>query len=183
VTPIDKIAKEQAEKIYNEYSKFVYRVALFLTKSKVLADDVSQETFIQAFRNYHMYDKNKPFEPWIYKITVNTSRNMCRKSKWLSFFGSYNDKPSVDTIDDTIFKEHEKADLWAEINKLSLKSREVIVLHYYLDMKLEDVSATLDIPLGTCKSRLNTALTSLRKNLNENQVFNTIKGGKCHEAI
>lgn len=130
-----------------------------------------------------MYDKTKPFEPWIYRITVNTSRNMYRKSKWLCFFGSMNEKESDVLIEDTFFKEHQKADLWAEINKLSLKSREVVVLHYYLDMKLEDVSAALSIPIGTCKSRLNSALTSLRRNIKEEPTFKIGKGGKYHEAI
>lgn len=183
ISTIESISKKHAEQLYSKYSSYVYRIALFLTKSKSLAEDVTQETFIQVFKKYHMYDLNRPFEPWIYKITINTCRNMYRKSKWLSFIGHPQEQESNDLIDETFFKEQEKIELWEEINKLSQKSREVIVLHFYLDMKLNEVSTVLNIPLGTCKSRLNTALTSLRKNFKDSNKIHIIKGGKYDEAI
>lgn len=161
----------------------MFRVALFLMKSKTLAEDVTQETFIQVYKKYYLYNLNKPIEPWIYRITINTARNMCRKNKWLSFFGHYQEQESGDLIEETFFKLQERTELWCEINKLSLKSREVIVLHYYLGMKLNEVSAILNIPLGTCKSRLNFALSSLRKNINENVQINFVEGGEYNGAI
>jgi RNA polymerase sigma-70 factor (ECF subfamily) len=180
----ESITKEYAEQIYNEYSSFVYKVALFLIKSRTLAEDITQETFIQVFRKYHLYDSNKPFEPWIYRITINTYHNMSRKSRWLSFFGQQKEQQSNDLIEDTFFKEQEKANLWEEINKLSHKSREVIVLHFYLGMKLIEVSEVLNIPIGTCKSRLNSALNSLRKTCKDStQNPYIIKGGEVNEAI
>ncbi|HEX2925879.1 MAG TPA: sigma-70 family RNA polymerase sigma factor [Ruminiclostridium sp.] len=67
------MSKEHAEQLYNEYLDYVYRIALFVTKSKTSAEDVTQETFIQLFRKYHTYDQTKPIEPWIYKITLTAS--------------------------------------------------------------------------------------------------------------
>lgn len=126
---------------------------------------------------------NKPIEPWIYKITINTSRNMSRKSRWLSFIGQYQDHESDELLEDTFFKDQEKAELWEKINKLSQKSREVIILHFYLGMKLNEVATVLDIPLGTCKSRLNTGLSTLRKNLMYSTREHFIKGGKYNETF
>lgn len=180
---IENVTQKCAEQLYSEYSSFVYRIALFLTKSKSLAEDVTQETFIQVFKKYHMYDLNRSIEPWIYKITINTCRNMYRKSKWLSFIGHPLEQESNDLIEEAFFKEQEKLELLQKINKLSQKSREVIVLHFYLDMKLSEVSKVLNIPLGTCKSRLNTALTSLRKDYKDSAKSHIIKGGKYEEAI
>jgi RNA polymerase sigma-70 factor (ECF subfamily) len=183
IATTESISKERAEQIFNQYSDFVYKIALFLVKSKTQAEDITQETFIQVFKKYHLYDLKKPIEPWIYKITVNISHNMYRKNRWLSFIGQYQDQQSNELLEDIFFKDQEKAELWEKINNLSQKSREVIVLHFYLGMKLNEVSTALDIPLGTCKSRLNTALNALRKNLTYSTRAHFIKGGEYNETV
>ena len=141
-----------------------------------------QETFIQVFRKYEQYDADKPFEPWIYRITVNTARNMHRKQKWLAFFGNVPEQEGIEFVETAFFNEQRNKELWEEINKLSHKCREVVVLHFFLGMKLNEVAAVLNIPLGTCKSRLNSALTALRRKFNEEQQIE-IKGGEYNGAI
>lgn len=163
----NEITKEQAETIYRDYSSYVFQAALFLTKSRTLADDITQETFIQIFRKYNTFDKTKPFKPWIYKITLNITRNMLRKYKWLHFLGDMPDGVALNNVEDSVIKSEGEREILKEINKLPQKSKEIIVLHYYAELKLNEIVEVLNIPLGTCKSRLNTALTILRKNLPE----------------
>lgn len=160
-----EITKETAELIFKNHTTYIYRIALFLTKSRTLADDITQETFLQVFKKYHSYDPQKPIEPWIYKITLNTTRNTLRKQKWLSFTDQLPNRTAFDNTESIILKNEEEAILWKAVDMLSHKSKEVIVLHYYSDMKLNDIAHTLGIPLGTCKSRLNAALTNLKKQL------------------
>lgn len=177
-----KITKEQAEEVYTQYSEFVYKTAMFIMKSKSAAEDIMQETFIKVFRNYDLYDSRKPIEPWLYRITVNTAKNMLRKQKWLSFIGSFSEQGCDKLVEADFSIEQEKGELLQLINKLPLKSKEVIFLHFYLGMKLNEVSVFLNIPLGTCKSRLNYALTVLRSQYREQQK-SEIKGGEFNEAI
>jgi len=160
-----EISRETAEKIFNQHSAYVYKIALFLTKSKPMADDVTQETFLQIFKKYHTYNSDRPIEPWIYKITLNVTRNQLRKQRWLIFTDSVPESASLHSIEGQLIRSEEEQQLWGLIHKLSQKYREVIILHYYADMKLSDIAYTLDIPLGTCKSRLNSALTNLKKQL------------------
>jgi RNA polymerase sigma factor (sigma-70 family) len=161
----NEITKEQAEAIYEEYSAYVFKTALFLTKSRTLADDITQETFIQIFRKYYTFDLSKPLKPWIYKITLNITRNMLRKYKWLKFLGDIPETVDVHNVEEDILNNEKGQELLKHINKLPQKSKEIIVLHYYAELKLTEITEVLNIPLGTCKSRLNTALTILRKNL------------------
>jgi RNA polymerase sigma-70 factor (ECF subfamily) len=161
----NKITKETAEMIFNNHIAYIYKIALFLTKSQALADDITQETFLQVFKKYHTYNQEKPIEPWIYKITLNISRNILRKQKWLSFTDQLPDCTAFDNIENIILKNEADVTLWKAVDTLTNKSKEVIVLHYYADMKLHDIAYTLGIPLGTCKSRLNAALTNLKKQL------------------
>ncbi|MDF2533831.1 MAG: polymerase ECF-type sigma factor [Clostridia bacterium] len=172
------ISKETAEMIFNNHTAYVFRVALFLTKSKVMADDITQETFLHIFSKYHTYDTRRPIEPWIYKITLNTTRNALRKQRWLSFMDQLPEHAACDDTENIILRNEEEVTLWAAVDLLTHKSKEVIVLHYYSDMKLSDVADTLGIPLGTCKSRLNTALRNLYKQLAHT---NFILGGLEHE--
>lgn len=160
-----EISKETAEMIFNKHNNYIYRIALFLAKSKTLADDITQETFLQVFRKYHTYDTTKPIEPWLYKITLNITRNTIRKQRWLSFRDQFPEDTASDNTEGIILKNEEEEIIWKAVDSLTHKSKEVILLHYYADLKLVDVADILGIPLGTCKSRLNSALTSLKKQL------------------
>lgn len=177
------ISREQAEAIFREHSAHIYRVALFLSKSPALADDITQDTFLQVFRKYGSYNPSKPIKPWIYKIAVNTTRNTLRKQKLFHFMKETTDNEGCVFMEEQILKNEFAAELWKEINSLPLKSREIIVMHYYSDLKLSEIATVLGIPLGTCKSRLNTALSSLGKNLQNNNTVILNKGEEAYGSI
>ncbi|WP_232697527.1 RNA polymerase sigma factor [Brevibacillus daliensis] len=158
------------EGIFNKHSSLVYRTAYFLTKSKSMADDITQETFIRMIKKFHLYDPTKPIEPWIYRITINITRNMIRKQKLLNLVG-FTSNFSEEEVETKILKNERKDELWSVINLLPHKSKEVIILHFYSELTLEEVANSLEIPLGTCKSRLNYALTKLRKSISEKDFF------------
>ncbi len=157
-----KISKEEASQLYAEYSPYIHRTALLLTKSLALADDITQEVFLQVYKKYNLYDQSKPLKPWLYTITVNTTRNFLRKQKWLSFVGTLPEK-NGEWLEETILKEEAEKELWVEIQKLRRSQQEIIILHFYSGLKLQEIADILKIPLGTCKSRYHAALTSLRK--------------------
>lgn len=177
------ISKETAEIIFKEHSNYIFRIALFLTNSKELADDITQETLLQVFRKYQIYDSTKSMRPWVYKITLNTTRNMLRKHKWLKFVGKLPESSGLDLVEETVLKSEEEKELWKVINNLNFKSREIIILHFYLGMKLKEISDSLGIPLGTCKSRLNTAIITFRKQIPLNDFQLLKKGGDIIETI
>lgn len=158
------ISKEEAEKLFETYKDYVYRGALFLTKSKEIADDITQETFIKAFTYYHTYDEGKPIKPWLYKIMLNVTNTVMKKQNKELVLETIFNTSDEGNVEYCILQEEMNEELWQDINRLGVKIREVFYMHYYLDMKLEEIARLLDIPLGTCKSRLNTGLSRLRKN-------------------
>ncbi|PKM78165.1 MAG: RNA polymerase subunit sigma-70 [Firmicutes bacterium HGW-Firmicutes-15] len=177
------ISQDQAEAIFVEHSSYVYRIALFLSKSPTLAEDITQDTFLQVFRKYNSYDPAKPITPWIYQIALNITRKTMRKQKWLHLVKEVPTNEGLNYVEDKILQDELGHELWKEINKLTLKSREVIVLHYYSGLKLNEIATALDIPLGTCKSRLNTALNSLEKQLQGNKITIACKGEDLYGTI
>ncbi|MBB6674924.1 sigma-70 family RNA polymerase sigma factor [Cohnella nanjingensis] len=146
------------------HSPYVYGIALMLTRSKTLADDVTQETFLRAFQKYHLFDAAKPIRPWLYRITVNLTRNLLRKQRWLTFFGQMPEEARTDyaSLDELLLRTEREQELWQAVNRLSKRRREVVALHYYVGLPLQEAAYILDIPLGTCKSRLHAALKQLR---------------------
>ena len=159
------ISKQEAKVLYEENITYIYRAALFLTKSKELAEDISQEVFMRAFDKYHTFDMTKPVRPWLYQIMLNMIRSYYRKNIFHIQLEALTKLPQDETtfVEQNFFKKEEDRYLWHKISSLSLKLREVLVLHFYMDMTLEEVAQILKIPLGTCKSRLNAALTKLRQ--------------------
>lgn len=179
----ERIDKDRLEELFNNHSSMVYRTAYFLTKSKVMADDITQETFIRIIKKFHLFDQTKAIEPWIYRMTVNITRNMIRKQKIKKLFGIHYDVLTENEVEQSILQNEMEDQLWIEINLLPQKSKEVIVLHYYLELKLDEVADSLNIPIGTCKSRLNYALTKLRNRLSKNELFKVeekLKGGELN---
>jgi len=173
------LSDSKLAQLFEEHVQYVFRTALLLTRSQTMADDVTQETFIRVMRKYHLYDESKSFRPWLYRLTVNVARNMLRKQKWLKWMGNhYTDEGGE--MPEALVVSEKNDQLWSAILRLSQKCREVVILHYYQDLRLEEVAYALQIPVGTCKSRLNAALSKLRSMMNEqrNDIF---EGDKVYE--
>ncbi len=177
------IDEQKAEILFNKYRNYVYRTALLLTKSRSLADDITQETFIRVLSNYQTYDQSRPIKPWIYTITMNVAKTVMKKQKILKYISLFSDnltKDQINSVEDDYLKVEEIQELWKVVNELSWKSKEIIILHFYLELTLTECSHVLGIPLGTAKSRLHTALKQLRR-MELNGMFDLTKVGFYEE--
>ncbi|KWX88566.1 RNA polymerase subunit sigma-70 [Paenibacillus riograndensis] len=171
------IAEERAREMFEEHSSYIYGVALMLTRQRVLADDITQETFLRAFAKFDHYDDSKPLRPWLYRITVNTARNMLRKKSWKQLFTGIPAMGAEDSAEYKAMQGEDRQMLWHAVSRLSLKQREVITLHYYAGLPLPETASALGIPLGTCKSRLHAALEKLRLYYEKEPELQTLKEG------
>lgn len=157
--------------LYEKYSKQVYRTAYILTKSKTLAEDITQETFIRAFSKINLFKEGKSFNSWLYTITLNVSKNILKRQKWVNFFCPLEEnEPSGDYNTLEFTYEHKERDrLMKEvIDRLPFKQKEVIILKYYNNFSQEEISDILAIPVGTVKSRIHTGLEKIRKVIDNN---------------
>lgn len=132
-----------------------------------LAEDAAQEAFIRAWQNLSAYRPQTSLRNWLYRIAVNAATDMLRK-----------EKPILpDDIDDlhltdgqagpeSIVSQHERTRLVQNaILSLPDASRAVLVLREYEGLSYQEISSTLDIPLGTVMSRLNYARNLLKAKL------------------
>jgi RNA polymerase sigma-70 factor (ECF subfamily) len=160
------IVKRYKDQLLN----FVYR---FLGTHEE-AEDVVQETFLRVYRNRFAYKRVAKFSTWIYTIAGNLARTELRRRHRRRLFSLSNlgveekeyeitDKVfGPDTQVDSVMKEEF---IQAEINKLSPKFREVIILRDIQELSYEEISKILRVPIGTVKSRVNRARIRLQSRL------------------
>ena len=154
----------------NQLLNFVYR---FLGNAEE-AEDLVQETFLRVYRNRKAYQKVAKFSTWIYTIAGNLAKTELRKRKRRKFFSisdlGYNEKDY--DISDEAYNPEKDVDgrmkeeiIYKEIDALSPKFREVILLRDVQQLSYEEISQIVNIPLGTVKSRVNRGRLKLQEKL------------------
>lgn len=156
--------------LYDRHSHVVYRTALAITGDESSAADLLQDVFLREHRFSKRIDPNLPLEPWLYRVTTNLTYTWIkRRKRWLLrpiedmaewFTGNRKNSPSYQ-----LEKDEEWVNICQAVATLSLQHRVVIVLHYFNDLSLYEISEVLDIPVGTVKSRLHYGRRALKKYL------------------
>ena len=147
-----------------------------------LADDVFQTTFLAVFRKIKQYEPGRAARPWLYTIATNQAIDALRKRNRQADRRA----DGVTTTDedgeprplfellpavgegppDQAEQSEERRRVRACVEKLPDLLREVILLAYFQGMKYRDIADSLEIPLGTVKSRLHAALVKLTEEWN-----------------
>lgn len=149
---------KKVERIIEEYSDMVLRVAFTYMKNIADAEDITQEVFLKLFENFPSFDNDEHKKAWIIRVTINLSKNRL-KSVWFS--------RTVPIYDSTIkFSDEEKFVLDAVL-ELSLKYRRVILLYYYEGYSIREISNILGIKEPTISSQLQRARSQLKSKLKE----------------
>lgn len=159
--------REALRSLMDAYGDDVMRTAVLLLGDRHGAEDISQEVFWTVFRRIHQKSESGSLRAWMMKITVNLCRTQMRKASWKRMF--VREQPwrdeisSIGTTEAVALRLTLRDCIW----KLSYPDREVIVLHYYQDWAIADISAVLGQPEGTVKSRLSRARSKLERILKE----------------
>ena len=145
----------------------LYRTAWAILGNEADAHDAVQETTIRAFRAFDQLKGGAAaFPSWIRRILVNTCTQILRKRMRVVPVErpeDYAEEQVVPDMDIPLGSE-----VWEAVRTLDERYRAVVVLRFLNDMQLEDIAVALDIPLGTVKSRLHTALKQLRTRIQVN---------------
>lgn len=140
-----------------------YRISYSYMKNKDEALDVLQESIYKGYISLEKLKSSEYMKTWFTRILINTAINSLNKMKKISFLEDNNTSQSDNYNSKTKDYSHDdKMDLWNALEKLSEKEKSIVVLRYFEDYKLEEISDTLEIPLSTAKSTLYRALEKLK---------------------
>jgi RNA polymerase sigma factor (sigma-70 family) len=158
-------SEEAFSVLYDSYAAALWSVALKITKSEVIAEDVLQEVFVKIWRHIHRYDAKKgTLFTWMLNITRNTCKDYFRSSQYQLSLMQDNLMDKHNQIEShSDGKREQSADLLILTQQLEEKYRVLIELVYIYGYSQEEVSIQLQIPVGTVKTRCREALMRLRR--------------------
>lgn len=150
--------------LYDHYSGALYSVILSIVPDRELANDVLQEAFVKIWKQIETYDNTKGrLFTWMLNVTRNTSIDSVRSK---NFQHSQQNRELTENVYDaggSTETNTDKIGLRKIIYKLKKEQRILIELSYFEGFTQDEISKMLNIPLGTVKTRLRTALIQLKQ--------------------
>jgi RNA polymerase sigma-70 factor (ECF subfamily) len=132
----------------------LFRTAKGVLGNETLALDAVSEAVFRAFKGIKRLRENKYAETWFIRIVLNAAKDIKRRQKH---------EIIMETVPEGIhYDNHSDLEFFSLIESLQEELREIVSLKYYSGYTLAEISAILEIPEGTVKSRLNRALNLLR---------------------
>lgn len=163
-----------------ERSGEIYGLLYRLTENAEEARDLTQETFLRAFQSIHQFRGDADLRTWIYRIAINQARNRWRwwrrrrreatvsldvsegplKEPLIARLASQANSPEEETLE-----RERQSMLRSALRSLSQAYRETVILRDIEGFSYDEIASTLDISVGTVKSRLARGRQELRRKL------------------
>ncbi len=179
--------RQSFEQLVGRYQRELYHFLVRFMGDRVLADDVFQETFLQVHQSAGRFDLTRRFRPWLFTIAANKARDFIRSNnrrqttalqavmsseqtggEFINLIAAEGDAPG-----ERLEKHELQQKVQRTIAAMPEHLREILLLSYFHQFPYKIISDMLDIPLGTVKSRLHSAVgqfaerwRNLEKNLN-----------------
>ena len=156
--------------LYDRHGAAAYRTAMILLREPASAEEVVQEAFLAVWRNRGRFDPGRgSFRPWLLTIVRNRARDRIRarrvrvessEERW--------DSPS-DAVDvwEEVSAEAERVRVRRALSTLPGDERRMFGLAFYEGFSQSEISARLEMPLGTVKSKMRRGMQRLRSLLVE----------------
>ncbi|WP_422447136.1 RNA polymerase sigma factor [Thermoanaerobacterium sp. DL9XJH110] len=165
--------------LFEMFYEEVYRVSYLITRSPSLAEDATQEAFLKAFERLDTLKEPRKFGAWVKAIATRSAVDILRQRKHMVTSQDISELSTDDyfpqvklPMPETEAERRElRAKLLEAIDSLTPVHRQVVVLKYFLDFDNQAIAETLNLPLGTVKSRLHRALKILNCKLTEDENF------------
>jgi RNA polymerase sigma-70 factor (ECF subfamily) len=158
--------------LYDREYLSVYRSIRAVVMDSAAAEDLTQETFVRAYRARHRYTPTAPPGAWLRRIGINLAISHLRRQKLARFLPA-----RLYMAPDR--RDYDRAEARDVVGKamasLSPKLRAAVVLHYYDGLTREEIAAVLGVPAGTVASRIAKAVAIMRKTIGNDQDLDTTR--------
>ena len=159
-----KISEKQFDYVYNEYAKELYNIAYGYTRNRDDSIDIMQNAYVVLLESNKRFESNEHIKYFLIRVTINESLDLLKSAS----------KKRVIKNNDVVVnfpetkKEELPYDLSEIVNTLPEKYKTIIILHYYDDMKIKDISNVLKISEPAVKKRLERARNLIKEIIERN---------------
>ena len=162
--------------LIERYLQPIHRFLFRLVRDKELAEDLSQETFVRAWKKFVTFDQARSFKSWLFAIARYAAFDALKKKQPLRFSEITREGLPEEGLEATLaderpspqeelISEEQRQGLEELLAELPLSAQEVILLHDDEDLTFQEIADTLHEPLNTVKSRYRRGLLLLREKL------------------
>jgi len=160
------------KELYEKYKLNLFNFIYSMIRDEETANDIFQDVFIKVIDNLRSY-KDINFKAWIFKIARNTVLDYLKSAKTnaKNLYISIDDDENFRAIENIVssdenpekifFSNYQKQELYKAIAMLSDDYREIIYLKHFSDLSFIEISAILNVPIGTLLSRFKRAIDKL----------------------
>ncbi len=158
--------------LLNKYLKPIYGFLYNLVRDSAQVEDLTQETFIKAWKNLNKFDTTKSFKTWLFTIAKNNAFDWLKKKKStpFSFFKDEEGNNKLEGVaEDAILSDEilERKEIVREMEeklaRIPEKYRTILILRYKEDFTLGEIAQILDRPYNTVKAYHGRALLQLKE--------------------
>jgi RNA polymerase sigma-70 factor (ECF subfamily) len=144
----------------------LYRLAKWLLRNQAEAEDLVQETFVEALRSFHRFEKGSNCRAWLIKIMYHLLSKHRRKSNRLRVVGDEQLAETV-AVEPAGTGEFAGEEVLSALKRLPQHYQEVVILSAVEDLSYKEIAEALSIPTGTVMSRLSRGRSLLRSALGD----------------
>jgi len=154
-----------ASELVDIYYKQIYLFMRRLGHDRQVSEDLTQESFLNAWHHISQLRDGKALNSWLYRIAGNISKLYWRKhkDKKVASLEGFDVPDSKNARDDEVERNEQLEQVKNSVARLPIKLRQTVVLHYMQQLTIAESADAAGIREGTFKSRLNRALAALRK--------------------
>jgi RNA polymerase sigma-70 factor (ECF subfamily) len=154
------------EELYQRYSGPLYSLAYQVTRSERFSQDVVQEVFIAVWKDAGRFDPSRgSVGPWLFSLARHKAIDLVRREQTVrkrTVDADLEFEHAPDDVDQEAWLGFRRDRVRAAIEELSAVQREALELAFFGGLTHVEVAEKLDIPLGTAKTRIRSALLRLR---------------------
>ncbi|MFE8700407.1 sigma-70 family RNA polymerase sigma factor [Cytobacillus sp. FJAT-54145] len=164
VQSIDK--ERMIEELVDTLGTHILRLAFTYVKDKKIAEDITQEVFLKCFQKWDQFRGDSNIKTWVYSITINLCKDYLKSWSFRNLlfydFTTRQDGFGENALD-LLLEKSQKKRLATHVLNLPIKYREVLILFYYEDYSIEEISTFLNTNENTLRTRLRRAKELLKK--------------------
>jgi len=156
------------ERVIDQYSQAIIWLSYTYVKDRQIAEEVTQDVFLTCFHKIDTFRQDASIKTWLYRIAVNKCKDRLRRRKLkdlLLFNPGRSEEVAIekDHPESITFSQLKDQELSERVLSLPTKFKEVIFMHYFEDMKLNQISDVLEVKQNTVKTRLNRGRNMLKE--------------------
>ena len=165
-----RLTDETFDIIVMGYSQIIFRVAYSYTKNIFDADDIVQEVFLKLYRARKVFENEEHIKNWLIRVAINHSLDLIRRKQREMLI----DTEYINNLPDTSDADEKNEEIRKCVMSLKDNYKNVIILFYYDNYTIKEISNILKMSESNVKVTLNRA----RKKLKEEIIKRGIKDGK-----